>query len=43
MYGLNYGYKTSVSKLMVNHLKKRLKIEDLEYLIKISNFRYWFK
>ena len=24
MYGSEYGYKTSVSKLMVNHLKKRL-------------------
>ena len=24
MYGLNYGYKTSVSKLMVNHLKEKI-------------------
>ena len=24
MYGPDYGYKTSVSNLMVNHLKKRL-------------------
>ena len=23
MYGSDYGYKTSVSKLMVNHLKKK--------------------
>ncbi len=25
MYGLNYGYKTSVSKLMVNHLREKIK------------------
>jgi NDP-4-keto-2,6-dideoxyhexose 3-C-methyltransferase len=24
MYGMDYGYKTSVSKLMVNHLKKKI-------------------
>ena len=24
MYGIDYGYKTSVSKLMVNHLKKKI-------------------
>ncbi len=24
MYGLNYGYKTSVSKLMVNHLREKI-------------------
>ena len=28
MYGLNYGYKTSVSKLMVNHLKEKIKKLD---------------
>ena len=25
MYGPEYGYKTSVSKLMINHLKKKIK------------------
>ena len=24
MYGKNYGYKTSISKLMVDHLKKKI-------------------
>ena len=28
MYGKNYGYKTSISKLMVDHLKK--KFNDVE-------------
>ena len=37
MYGLNYGYKTSVSNLMVNHLKKKiLKLNKFHVLKKGS-------
>ena len=25
MYGSHYGYKTSVSKMMISHLKKKIK------------------
>lgn len=38
MYGPNYGYKTSVSKLMVNHLKRKKKrINKFKILKKNSN------
>ena len=35
MYGSDYGYKTSVSQLMVSHLKKKL--------LKLNEFRVLFK
>ena len=38
MYGLNHGYRTSLSPLMINHIKqkylnitKKLKIKKLKY------------
>ena len=43
MYGLNYGYKTSV-QTMVNHLKEKIKkLDRFGIFNKNSNFRYWFK
>jgi NDP-4-keto-2,6-dideoxyhexose 3-C-methyltransferase len=32
MYGLTYGYNTSLSPLMVNHMKKKFKFLKLNYL-----------
>ena len=38
MYGENYGYKTSISKLMVKHLKKKfIRIKNSNLLKKNSN------
>ena len=38
MYGSTYGYRTSLSKLMVNHMKKKFnKFIKLDNLKKDSN------
>ena len=38
MYGPEYGYKTSVSKLMINHLKEKfIRLKKLNILKKNSN------
>ena len=38
MYGSTYGYRTSLSRYMINHMKKKfLKFNNLKYLKKNSN------
>ena len=39
MYGPEYGYKTSVSNLMVDHLKNKIKNLS-RYKILIENLKY---
>ena len=42
MYGESYGYWTGLSKLMVNHMKKKVKwLIKTNRLNKNSSVRYW--
>ena len=37
MYGKHYGYKTSVSKMMISHLKEKVERLKKSKMIKIKN------